>query len=122
MEAVENTLHIKKSWNNLPCDDVRGSVDDLIAGFGGFESAVFRFDCILDGLKCSRKVKKFKLLDIGCKLSADFYMWHICKTFQTWLSVFFNGTPRALSRQVHLDCIYMGPIPWGVNLGRGFKS
>lgn len=23
----------------LPCDDVRGSVDDFIAGLGGFESA-----------------------------------------------------------------------------------
>lgn len=24
--------------NYLPCDDVRGSVEDFIAGFGGFES------------------------------------------------------------------------------------
>lgn len=26
-------------WFCLPCDDVRGSVDDFIAGLGGFESA-----------------------------------------------------------------------------------
>lgn len=31
----------KSLWNCiwLPCDEVRGSVEDLMAGFGGFESA-----------------------------------------------------------------------------------
>lgn len=29
----------------LPCDDVLGSVDDLIAGFAGFESAMYNKKC-----------------------------------------------------------------------------
>lgn len=32
---------------DLPCDDVRGSVDDFIAGLGGFESAKIIKICLL---------------------------------------------------------------------------
>lgn len=31
----------KNNQCSLPCEDVLGSVEDFIAGFGGFESALF---------------------------------------------------------------------------------
>lgn len=34
----------KKKSFLLPCDEVLGNVDDLIAGLGGFESAVIKCD------------------------------------------------------------------------------
>lgn len=48
---------------DLPCEDVRGSVDDFIAGLGGFESAKITKSCLLVKLQQKKKTETILLFD-----------------------------------------------------------
>lgn len=50
---------------DLPCDDVRGSVDDFIAGLGGFESAKITKICLLVKLQQKKTEQLYYLIIVG---------------------------------------------------------
>lgn len=55
----------------LPCDDILGRVDDLMAGLVGFESA------ILVAMKKANKYKHMLVSDNNSLCSINYYSFHL---------------------------------------------
>ena len=53
--------NISKNTDKLPCDDVLGRVEDLIAGFGGLESAADLLVVLKNSSNNKTKYEKFKI-------------------------------------------------------------